>query len=177
VDLINKKIAYIPKSIILVSGLASHPLYTWWRPKQVTRQRTQVFDFFLDSWGSHPDPRSALDNLGIIQPKQLDNTYPPTSVTPDHGPHGCFWPRDLLPHHFPQARVCTYAYESRWTSTEYSTTIEECTREMLRQLMEFRTSESVREEANFCVTVCEADAQRTRHGSDPSYLLDIVSEV
>lgn len=36
----------------------------------------------------------------------------------------CFWPLDLLPDDIPNARICTYAYKSKWTSSEFKTTLD-----------------------------------------------------
>ena len=141
-------------SIILVQGLGSHPYYAW-HSNETRKESRRIFNlqFFSDSAialaqaqitpsdsSTHPENDPNADPALLVP----DQPRVPRSRGSDFVPAGgTFWPRDLLPKAFPKARICTYAYISRWSSSRFRTTIEECGEQLLHVLKNDQRSSSV----------------------------------
>ena len=124
--------------IVIVHGLQGHPVKTWtYKAKSsTTKHANATFKKFLSidrrpkqNPGSPSEPTLGAQTIGSIE----KDTY---------------WPRDLLPYDFPNARVLTYGYDSHvshfFRDTASQNNIISLGRNLLHNLVAYRVDEPTR---------------------------------
>ncbi|CAJ2508890.1 Uu.00g139160.m01.CDS01 [Anthostomella pinea] len=100
---------YVPSSpiadICFVHGFTGHPKLAWQSKKRTKRQAPT-------SGSSNPFKRRLVDSF--IRPKSQSNTSDSLDVpeATSERPGHVYWPRDLVPHIVPEARVLTFGYDT-----------------------------------------------------------------
>ena len=124
--------------IVIVHGLQGHPVKTWtYKAKSSTAEHANTTPKKIFSIHRKPKQKPGSASGPTLGPKTIEGIEKDT-----------YWPRDLLPHDFPNARVLTYGYDSHvshfFRDTASQNNIITLGRDLLHNLVAYRVDEPTR---------------------------------